>query len=211
MIYKAKICGISESKTLRFILNHKYPPEFLGFIVNYNKSKRFVEYKKLSKLLKHKKKGVKYVAVLVNPDNKILKKINSLKAFEYVQLYNTSLTNIKNIKKNYKFKIISSIVVKNKKDINKYKIFKNVSDIILFDGKGYEKSVGFNHSWIKNLPKTFKKMLAGNIAYNENLDKFKKITDIIDISGSLETKGIKDLKKINIFLNNIKKLNDAKN
>ena len=49
-------------------------------------------------------------------------------------------------------------------------------------------------------------MLAGNIQYNDNLDKYKKITDIIDISGSLETAGDKDISKINIFLNNINKI-----
>ena len=46
-------------------------------------------------------------------------------------------------------------------------------------------------------------MLAGNIKYNENLEKFKNISDIIDISGSLESQGEKDNKKINNFLNNI--------
>ena len=61
---------------------------------------------------------------------------------------------------------------------------------------------------MKNIPDNFKKMIAGNILYNENLDKFLKIADIVDISGSLETNGKKDLKKINIFLNNLKKLND---
>ena len=44
-------------------------------------------------------------------------------------------------------------------------------------------------------------MLAGNIKYNEVLEKFSKIADIIDISGSLETKGKKDISKINILLN----------
>ena len=44
-------------------------------------------------------------------------------------------------------------------------------------------------------------MLAGNIKYNEALEKFSKIADIIDISGSLETNGKKDISKINILLN----------
>ena len=48
-------------------------------------------------------------------------------------------------------------------------------------------------------------MLAGNIQYNDKLEKYKKITDIIDLSGSLETNGEKDILKIDIFLNNIKK------
>ena len=50
-------------------------------------------------------------------------------------------------------------------------------------------------------------MLAGNIKYNDNLEKFIKITDIIDLSGSLETNGNKDFKKINIFLKNLNKIN----
>ena len=49
---KSKICGISDIKTLRFITNHSFPPKFIGFIVNYIKSKRYVSQKNLNKLLK---------------------------------------------------------------------------------------------------------------------------------------------------------------
>ena len=49
-------------------------------------------------------------------------------------------------------------------------------------------------------------MLAGNIQFDDKLDKYSKIADIIDISGSLETSGEKDISKINIFLENISKL-----
>ena len=51
-------------------------------------------------------------------------------------------------------------------------------------------------------------MLAGNIQYNDKLDKYSKIADIIDISGSLETSGKKDIRKVNIFLENINKFNN---
>ena len=47
MIKGLKICGISDLETLDYILNHQYPPKFIGFISNYRKSKRFVEYEKL--------------------------------------------------------------------------------------------------------------------------------------------------------------------
>mgnify|MGYP000220811285 CR=1 FL=1 len=57
-----------------------------------------------------------------------------------------------------------------------------------------------------NLPDNFTKMIAGNIQYDDNLDKFKEISDIIDLSGSLETQGEKDISKIDIFLRNIKKI-----
>ena len=68
--------------------------------------------------------------------------------------------------------------------------------------------MSFDKSLIKNLKIAKKKMIAGNIKYNDNLDKFVKITDIIDLSGSLETSDKKDLTKINKFLKNLKKIND---
>jgi len=50
--------------------------------------------------------------------------------------------------------------------------------------------------------------LAGNIQIEDNLEKFAEIADIIDISGGLETSGLKDISKINIFLNKIKQINN---
>jgi phosphoribosylanthranilate isomerase len=51
-------------------------------------------------------------------------------------------------------------------------------------------------------------MLAGNIQINDDLEKYKEIADIIDISGGLETSGLKDISKIEIFLNKVKKVNN---
>ncbi len=51
-------------------------------------------------------------------------------------------------------------------------------------------------------------MLAGNIQINDNLENYKKIADIIDISGGLETSGVKDKSKIDIFLNKMKQVHN---
>ena len=56
MIKGIKICGVSDLETLKFIVNHPHPPNYVGFITNYKKSKRFVNYEKLNKLLEVKKK-----------------------------------------------------------------------------------------------------------------------------------------------------------
>ena len=79
--------------------------------------------------------------------------------------------------------------------LKEYKKFESISEIILFDSKGYEKSVGFDHKLLNNVSTKVNKMLAGNIQYNDKLDKYSKITDIIDISGSLETSGKKIFQK----------------
>ena len=202
---KVKICGISDSNTLKYITDHPYPPEYIGFIVNYKKSKRFVKFNDLKKLLEIKRKKSKYVAVLVKPTNKELKKISTL-PFDYYQIYDLKNDEIKLIKEKYKINIIVAITVKDKKDVLMHNNYKDVADIFLFDSKGYEKSMSFDHKLIKDLRSNTEIMLAGNIQINDDLKNYNKITDIIDISGGLETSGLKDISKINIFLNKIKQI-----
>ena len=86
MIKGLKICGVSDPETLNFILNHPCPPKFIGFITNYEKSKRFVNLEKLKELINVNKKQVEFVSVLVNPTDEILEKIKNLN-FDYYQLY----------------------------------------------------------------------------------------------------------------------------
>ena len=205
MIKGIKICGVADSETLNYIVNHPYPPNYVGFITNYKKSKRFVDYEKLKKLLEIKKRNINFVSVMVNPSDKFLNKIQNLN-FDYYQLYNVNPERTKNIKKNKKIKIISALTINEKKDVDRYKDYIDISEIILFDGKGYEKSIGFDHDLLNDLPLSLNKMIAGNIKI-EDISKFKNKDFIIDISGSLENnEGKKDIKKINNLLNLVNKI-----
>ena len=204
---ESKICGISDSETLEYLTTHSDSPQYIGFIVNYSKSKRFVEINKLKNLLKVNKKNSQYVAVLVNPNENILEQIKDL-PFDYYQIYDCSSNEIKYIKTKYNKKIIVAITVNDKSDLEKYTEYTNIADIVLFDSKGYEKSISFDHQLIKNIKIDKKLMLAGNIQIVDNLENYKKIADIVDISGGLETSGLKDISKINIFLKKIKQIND---
>ena len=204
---KSKICGISDSETLRYLANHPNPPQYIGFIVNYPKSKRFVKHNKLRELLKIDKNNSKYVAVLVRPDENILEEIKDL-PFDYYQVYDCTPAEIKSIIEKYNKKIIVAITVKDQGDVIKYIEYSELADIVLFDSKGYEKSISFDHLLIKNLKINKELMLAGNIQIEDNIQNYKEIADIVDISGGLETSGLKDISKINIFLNKIKQIND---
>ena len=207
MIQPCKICGISDSKTLKFLTSHPTPPKMIGFICNWPKSKRFVEYNKLKQLLKIDKKKSEYVAVLVKPSESILERIKEL-PFDYYQLYDCTPSEVKSIKEKYNKKIIIAITVKDQNDVVKYLEYNGFVDIILFDSKGYEKSISFDHQLIKNIKINKELMLAGNIQIEDNLENYREIADIIDISGGLETSGLKDISKINIFLKKIKLINN---
>ena len=203
MIKGSKICGISDLDTLNFIVNHPFPPQFIGFICNYKKSSRYVRIEKLNKLLKLDKKKSNFVAVLVKPDEDILEEIKNL-PFDYYQIYDNTPEEIKEIKQKYNKKIITALTIKDEEDVKKYQLFSIVTDIYLFDSKGYEKSIAFDHSLIEKIKINKPLMIAGNIQVNDNLENYKKIADIIDISGGLETSGLKDKSKIEIFLNKVK-------
>ncbi|MDB9739221.1 phosphoribosylanthranilate isomerase [Candidatus Pelagibacter sp.] len=207
MIQPCKICGISDSKTLEFLTTHPTPPKMIGFICNWPKSKRFVEHDKLKELLKVDKKKSEYVAVLVKPNEDVLDRIKDL-PFDYYQLYNCTPDEVKLIKEKYNKKIIVAITVRDQNDTVKYLKYNELADIILFDSKGYEKSMSFDHQLIKNIKINKELMLAGNIKIEDSLENYKEIADILDISGGLETSGLKDISKINIFLNKIKLINN---
>ena len=199
---RSKICGVSDLATLKYIINHNYPPQFIGFICNYINSKRYVNFDKLVKLINIDKKNISFVAVLVDPEDSFLEKIKNLN-FDYFQLYDVSPEKTKTIKKKYNKKIITSLTIENKKDVEKYKDYQDHSEIINFDSKGYEKSISFDHSLLEDVPRSINKMIAGNIKI-ENIPDFKNTPYIIDVSGALESeKGIKDINKIDKFLNSV--------
>ena len=205
MIKSLKICGVSDPKTLSYILNHPNPPGFVGFITNYKKSKRFVEYEILKELIKVDKKNVNFTSVLVNPTNVILERIKDLN-FDYYQLYDVTPKRTKEIKFKYNIKIITAITVSEKDDVIKYKDYSDISDIILFDSKGYHKSESFDHSLLNEVPNELNKMIAGNIQIDDIIN-FKDKNFIIDLSGSLENiNGKKDINKIDKLLNLIAKI-----
>ncbi|MDA8706099.1 phosphoribosylanthranilate isomerase [Candidatus Pelagibacter sp.] len=203
MIKESKICGISDLDTLNFIINHPYPPQFIGFICNYKKSSRYVGVEKLNELLAIDKKKSNFVAVLVKPDEDILEKIKHL-PFDYYQIYDCTPDEIKSIKEKYNKKIITALTIRVENDVQKYHLYSDVTDIYLFDSKGYEKSMAFDHALIEKIKINKPLMIAGNIQVNDNLENYKKIADIIDISGGLETSGVKDKSKIDVFLNKVK-------
>ena len=204
MLKGIKICGISDLKTLNYIIDHRYPPNFIGFISNYKKSKRYVTYEKLRILTSVEKKNINFVSVLVNPNDEILEEMKGLN-FDYYQLYDVEPNKTKMIKEKYGVKIITALTIKNKKDVNKYKNYLGITDIFLFDGKGYEKSISFDHKLLNFVPNSINKMIAGDIKIDD-ISNFNNKNIFVDLSGALENEeGKKDIKKINELLNLVKK------
>jgi phosphoribosylanthranilate isomerase len=202
---QAKVCGLKTAEEVKTCVSNN--ANYCGFILNYEKSHRFINYQIAEKLTQINKQSSFYVGVLVSPSEEEFKKFSNLN-IDYFQIYGDySEEQLKEIKIKYKKKIIISLQIKQEQDILKYKIYEKVADIILFDSSGLHQSLSWNYNWIKQVPSFITKMLAGNINI-DMLENLKKITDIVDVSGALETDKVKDLNKIKNFLNKIKQIND---
>ena len=202
---QAKICGLTTAEHVQTCLD--YGASFCGFILNYKKSHRFIDYKTAEILTNIPKYNTSYVGVFVNPTEEELEQYAKLK-LDYFQIYGDFNSEyISKIKDKYKKKIIVALQIREQKDISNYKAFEKVADIILFDSSGLHQSLSWDFNWVKDVPQSITKMLAGNINM-DTLENLKKITDIVDVSGALEKDKVKDVKIIKEYLNKIKKRND---
>jgi phosphoribosylanthranilate isomerase len=202
---KLKVCGLSNSIEVETCISNEV--DFCGFILNYPKSHRFISLDKAKHLTKIEKKNTKYVGVLVKPSNEEMKEFSKLN-LDYFQLYgNFNSDELIRIKENFNKKLITSIQVKKKEDINKYKSIEAGSDIILWDSSGFEKSLSWDFAWLEPISTSVEKMVAGNITVDK-IKYLKKLTNIIDVSGALETNKVKDINKIKKFSAVIKKISN---
>jgi phosphoribosylanthranilate isomerase len=201
---RVKVCGLKTAEQVQACIEHG--ANFCGFILNYKKSHRFIDYQTAYHLTNINKKNTAYVGVLVDPTTEEIQKFSNLN-LDYFQIYGElKKEQITLIKSKYNKKIIMSLQIKKEQDVLKYKLYKNIADIILFDSSGLHESLSWNFNWINQIPSSVIKMIAGNINI-DMLENLNEIADIVDVSGALETDKVKDLIKIRKFLERIKKIN----
>ena len=150
MPIELKICGINSENTINTIIKNG-GCKYLGFVF-YPSSKRNLSIKKSKELISMVPKNIKKVAVLVNPDKNFVEKIKN--QFDYLQLYNTSPSKIKELRLVFKKKIIQAIKVQKEEDIETYKKYIGIVDEFLFDSAAMEKSFSFNWNYLKNRKST---------------------------------------------------------
>ena len=81
---QSKICGLTSSKQVKTCIS--YGADFCGFILNYKKSHRFIDFKKAIELTAIDKKNSSYVGVLVNPSDEELETFSKIN-LDYFQIY----------------------------------------------------------------------------------------------------------------------------
>ena len=195
-----KVCGMKDPKLIDTAIENG--ASYIGFIVNYPKSPRSISISELQNLTKQIPDHIKKVAVMVNPEMKVVKQIEN--DCDFVQLHGDETNEeIKQIKKQTKLKVIKAIKIKDEKDLNQLQQFPDADHLLLDTPAMGQEGDEFNFNLLNHIQNQ-NYFLAGKININ-NVGTALKYTDRIDVNSSLETeKGIKDPEKITEFFNKVK-------
>ena len=210
MKYLIKICGITSEKDLKAA--RKLGANFVGFVL-VEKSKRFIDLKKLESLSMMVSKPVKSVALLVDPSDDFLEKLLLSCKVDYIQLHGEeSPERVDEIGKMTNVPLIKAIGVENKSDLLNIRNYESSVDYILLDSKVKEnghlkggRGISFNWNIIKGFNFNKPWFLAGGLNVNNVIDAIK-ITGatMLDVSTGVENEpGKKSIEKMKNFIGRV--------
>ena len=204
-----KICGVNSEEIAIHAINAS--ADYLGFIF-YPNSPRNISLEESSTIIRKIKDRVPTVAVTVNPDDFIIKKIIEI-GFSMIQLHgNESLERVREIKSLSSLKIIKSFGIENAVDLEKTNAYLDEVDYLLFDAKPNESELPggnaktFNWSSLNGYVATKEFFLSGGLNI-ENVETAvnSNLTNFFDVSSGVESSpGVKDRQKISAFIKKIK-------
>tara|TARA_Y100000768_G_scaffold314431_1_gene249305 strand:- start:3963 stop:4571 length:609 start_codon:yes stop_codon:yes gene_type:complete len=198
-----KVCGLKEIKNINQL--NEIDIDLMGFIF-YNKSSRFIKQEiNISNLTKKK------VGVFVNESLENIKKKIKEYDLNYVQLHGDETPKFSKKLMNY-CKVIKVFRISENFDFNSTNQYTDCCDLFLFDtfSKKFGGS-GKKFDWNKIKSFNNKKFLLSGGIDIDSIDEIKGVKNEnefflgIDINSKFEIyPGLKDIKKVNMFL---KKLN----
>ena len=209
---KIKTCGLFREEDINYA--NELKPDYIGFV--FAESKRKVGVEKASDLKNKLDKEIKSVGVFVNDNFDFMLNLIKDKIIDIIQLHgNEDNDFLDNLKTKTNAKIIKFIPVENAESIlNSLNI---ISDFILLDNLKGGVGKTFNWNYLKeafelnnNLKKNFneKYFLAGGLN-KENIGEALKFNPYcVDLSGGLETDGVKDYEKMKYIINITKNYKD---
>ena len=202
---KIKTCGLFREEDINYA--NELKPDYIGFV--FAESKRKVGVEKAYNLKNKLDKEIKSVGVFVNDNLDFILNLIREKIIDIIQLHgNEDNDFLDNLKTKTNAKIIKFIPVENADSIlNSLNIF---SDFILLDNLKGGVGKTFNWNYLKEAFESNKKFievfnkkyfLAGGLN-KENINEALKFNPYcVDLSGGLETDGIKDFEKMKYIIN----------
>jgi phosphoribosylanthranilate isomerase len=196
---KVKICGLSEAKTLQAAIDHGADMVGLTFFA---KSPRSVSPEQAKALANQARGHIRIVALVVDPDNKLLDAIAREIRPDYFQAHgNETPTRISEISNHSGIPVIKAIKVRDAADVASARAYRGIASMILYDAKAPEtlvnalpggNGVSFDWNLLTDIRGQF--MLSGGLT-PENVADAIRVTkaSIVDTASGVESApGVKD-------------------
>ncbi|MCQ2492771.1 MAG: phosphoribosylanthranilate isomerase [Lachnospiraceae bacterium] len=187
---KIKICGLSRPIDIDYVNEAK--PDLIGFIINFPKSIRNIDPNKAKELKALLDPGIKAVGVFVDEKAEVIAKLANEKTIDLIQLHGKEDEAFVHRLK----QLTHAPIIKAFKGgmVTEEDLITFPADYVLIDsGKGSGKT--FDWSTIPKSPKPW--FLAGGIGMDNVEEAIKTLhPDVIDLSSSVESDGVKDKDKI---------------
>ena len=188
---KIKICGLSREVDIDYVNEAK--PDYIGFILNFPKSRRNITPERAAGLKKNLKSGIRAVGVFVNqPVEAVLDAADTI-GLDVIQLHGSEDNDyIKELRNKTDREIWKAFKIRSAEDLIKAE--KSAADQILLDN-GYGTGEVFDWSLAGGIKRPF--LLAGGLTPENIPDAVSRLHPLLlDISSGVETEGYKDREKI---------------
>ncbi len=199
---KVKICGLKEIQHVKAAV--QAGADAIGFV--FAPSKRQVSITQAQQLAKHVPKGVMKIGVFVNPTPEELQKAVLGVPLDYVQYHGDETPDFIAQQGYPSIKALSIHGAEDVQAATNYDV-----DYYLFDAPGTEYKGGSGHTFDWTLLEAAgiqrdKLILAGGLKV-ENIQEALSLVSpsMVDVSSGVETEGSKDTKKIEAFLQAVKR------
>ena len=210
MKYLVKICGITSEKDVKAA--QQLGANFIGFVL-VQKSKRFVDLKKLESLSMMISKSSRSVALLADPSDDFLERLLMTCKVDYIQLHGEeSPKRVDEIASLTKTPLIKAIGIEKASDLLKVRSYEQFVEYILLDSKVKEvggltggRGVTFDWKIIEGFYFNKPWFLAGGININNVIDALRiSGTKMLDVSTGVEHEpGKKSFQKIKEFIGKV--------
>lgn len=199
---KVKICGLKEQQHVQAAI--EVGVDAIGFV--FAPSKRRVTVEQAQQLAKHVPEGVLKIGVFVNPSVEEIRTAVESVPLDYVQYHGEESPEFIH---QQGYPAIKALSVRGVKDVQAAAIYD--ADYYLFDAPGTDFKGGSGHTFDWTLLETVgipreKLILAGGLQA-ENIEEAVSLVSpfMVDVSSGVETDGVKDIAKINAFLQAVRK------
>ena len=202
-----KICGITSEEDLKCA--QELGADFVGFVLE-EKSKRFIDLKRLKSLSMMIRKPLKSVALLVDPSDEFLERLVANSKVDYIQLHGEeSPKRVLEIAKITNIPLIKALGVEKESDLLNIRCYENFVDYILLDSKAKEyghlkggRGISFNWSIIRGFNFNKPWFLAGGLNADNVINAMTATgAKMVDVSTGVETRpGKKSFDKMRKFI-----------